>query len=86
MQIIKLNQRYVLGKAGFTHAVHYRRRHRNMSVERALTKMYGEGWSRWRPTPDLAWGYYISPKSGEYFVGVQNLADLTAALLMVDHV
>ena len=87
MKIIELDQRYVLGKAGFTHAIYYRRRPNKFStIERALTEMHGAGWHRWLPTPNLAWGYYISPKSGEFQIGVRNPADLTTALLMTPHV
>lgn len=86
MKILKLNRRYVLGKAGFEYAIRFPNDNAQASaIRKVLHEMYGNGWNRyWRKESDLAWGYYRSWKRSDrtYWIGVRNEADLTAAILM----
>lgn len=86
MQVVKLNRRYILGRAGFTHALRFPSDNAQASrIRKIMYDMHGNGWNRfWRTTEGLAWGYYRSPERTRrtYWIGVKNEADLTAALLM----
>ena len=90
MKIIKLDQRYVLGKEGFVHALQFKRRNdKSASIVSALERMYGPGWLWYRfrdqdQDSNFIWGSYRNPRRDRttFYVGVKNEADLVAAILM----
>ena len=93
MRIVKLGSRYVLAQNGFTHAVRFDRQCRaSDAIKKALHRLHPneDPWNQWWPRhhQDAAWGSYKNTKSpsAPYWIGVKNLSDLTAALLMTEHV
>ncbi len=86
MRIVKLNQRYVLGQHGFTHALRFPRRNPKAdSIRSYLSEHAGDPWSRYigRFNDPANWGYHKSPKRSRptYWIGVKDEALLTAAIL-----
>jgi hypothetical protein len=88
MKIIKLDQRYVLGKEGFVHALQFKRRNdKSTAIVSALERMHGPGWlwyRSWDEESGFAWGSYRDPRRSRttFYVAVKNEADLVAAILM----
>ena len=90
MKVIKLDQRYVLGREGFRHALRFRyRNEKSLAIVKALERMHGPGWlwfSHWDEGSEFAWGSYRDPRRGRptFYVGVKNEADLLVAILTHD--
>ena len=90
MKVIKLDQRYALGKEGFRHALRFKyRNEKSSAIVSALERMHGPGWlwyRSWDEGSGFAWGSYRDPRRGRptFYVGVKNEADLLAAILMAD--
>ncbi len=89
MKVIKLTQRYVLGKYKFTHAVRFDRECKESdAIRRALQQIHSNAypWNIWwkYSNESAPWGYYKQPRKDRptYWIGVKNEADLTAAILM----
>lgn len=90
MKIVKLNQRYVLGRYGFTHALRFDQENKESSaIKNALNQMHNnvQPWNKWWKwqNHNAPWGYYDQSRLDRpvYWIGVKNPADLTAAILMV---
>lgn len=90
MKIVKLNRRYVLGDAGFNYALRFGYETAEyIQLKRILYNMYGEGWSHWNQyRRGQSWGWWHDYKRGgaPYWIGVCNEADITAAIMMIEHV
>lgn len=89
MKIVKLNQRYVLGRYGFTHALRFpKETDQSDAIRRYLYKNVGDPWSRWggRWNVTADWGYHRSPRRDRrtYWIGVKGEALLTAAVLAAE--
>lgn len=90
MKIVKLNRRYILGDAGFNYALRFSYQTAEyIQIKYTLQDMYGEGWSYWcRYQQGNPWGWWhdFKRRGSPYWIGVQNEADLTAAILMIENV
>jgi hypothetical protein len=88
MKIIKLNQRFVLGREGFTHGLEFASRESVLlsQVERKLQEMLGWGWGRysWQHSSCHKWGSYRNHKNFRTYVGVRDEAILTALMLSIE--
>ena len=90
MKVIKLHNKHVLGRFGFTHAFRFDCENKQSNdVKKALYQLHQDKqpWNRyWHYNNQTApWGYYKSPKKTKtpYWIGVKNEADITAVLLMM---
>lgn len=91
MKIVKLNNRYVLGKGGFTYALRFRYYYNKnvRNIEQKLHDIHGIGWwsgSRWFNPSKFMWATHLNQKSREYYIGVRDEKDLTAIILLLEHV
>ena len=91
MKIVKLNQRYVLGQYGFTHALRFNCQCRESdAIKRSLNVMHNnvQPWNKWWKwqNQDAPWGYYDQGRRDRpaYWIGVKHEADLTAAILIAE--
>jgi hypothetical protein len=93
MRVVKLNNRYVLGRYGFTHAFRFDRENKQSdAVKKVLYQIHGKDthpwniWWHWN-NQDAPWGYYKAPKKvGQpYWIGVRHEADISAIMLMVNY-
>lgn len=96
MEIVKLNNRYLLGREGYTHALrftihtdpYYKKK---TKVIRLLEQLYGNGTylfgTRFYRGDTSTWATYTYHRSAggtQYYVGVKDESMLTAVLLMVE--
>ncbi len=90
MKIIKLNNRYKLGKEGFAYGLRFPSSYNKkaMAIERKLHEIYGSGWtgSKWFNSRNSEWGYFLNAKSREYYIGVREESMLTMILLGLENV
>lgn len=87
MKIIKLNNRYVLGRCGFIHALRFNHAYSTnvRTIEQKLHTMIGAGWSgsRFDSPSKFMWATHLNQKSREYYIGVRDEKDLVAVLLSI---
>ena len=90
MKAVKLTQRYVLGREGFTIGLKFNSENQQYyDVRRKAEQMYGRPWNRiflYNCTPDPEWGYYRSKSKWggiKPYVGFKTEAQLSMLLLSI---
>lgn len=88
MKTVKLTQRYVLGREGFTIGLKFNSESQQYyNVRRKAEELYGRPWHRiWNYAPDHEWGYHRSKtKFGgtKPYIGFKNEAQLSMLLLSI---
>lgn len=94
MRVVKLDNRYVLGRYGFTHAFRFNTQNKQSdAVKQVLYQLHGKDthpWNQWWDynNQSAPWGYYKTPQKSNapYWIGVKTEADVSAIMLMLAHV
>ena len=88
MKIIKLNNRFALGREGFTYGLEFASGDtvKLSRVERKLREMLGNGWGRysWQTSYHHNWGSWRNHKNYRTYIGVRDEAVLTALMLIME--